>query len=76
MNSLVQFKNNIVPNPKAVVLFIDMNSFFASCEQQENPLLRGKPIGVCGNHSNGVIIAPSIEAKLHGVKTNFMIKLY
>ena len=69
MNSLVQYKNNIVPNPQAVVLFIDMNSFFASCEQQENPMLRGKPIGVCGNHSNGVIIAPSIEAKLKGVKT-------
>lgn len=69
MKSYMQFKNHIVANPDAVVLFIDMNSFFASCAQQENPFLRGKPIGVCGSNSNGVIIAPSIEAKQWGVKT-------
>lgn len=52
-----------------LVLFIDMNSFFASCEQQENYYLRGRPVGVCvytGKY--GAIIALSIEAKKRGLK--------
>ncbi len=51
-----------------VIFHIDMNSYFASCEQQANPFLRGKPIGIC-EHLGGIIIAPSIEAKKMGVKT-------
>ncbi|PCJ82156.1 MAG: DNA polymerase IV [Flavobacteriales bacterium] len=51
------------------VLFVDMNSFFATCEQQINYWVRGKPVCVAvytGKH--GVIIAPSIEAKALGIK--------
>jgi len=51
-------------------LFIDMNSFFASVEQQENPKLRGKPVAVVPMLADTTsAIAASYEAKAFGVKT-------
>ena len=67
-------KNKLLPRTKPRVLFIDMNSFFASCEQQDNFYLRGKPVAVCvytGKY--GCVIAPSIEAKKFGVKTGMRL---
>lgn len=67
-------KNSTDANSEAIVLYIDMNSFFASCEQQLNPALRGKPIGVCTHESPyACVIAPSIEAKKYGVKTGMRL---
>src|SRR3989344_7315401 len=52
------------------VMHIDFDSFFASVEQQANPLLRGKPIGVTGDSpSRGIVCAASKEAKKYGIKT-------
>jgi len=45
-----------------------MNSYFASCEQQDNPAWRGKPVGVC-EHLGGIIIGASVEAKKWGIST-------
>ncbi len=50
------------------VLFLDMNAYFASVEQQVQPTLRGKPIGITPyTGSTGCIIARSYEAKDWGV---------
>jgi hypothetical protein len=45
-------------------LFLDLNAFFASCEQQDNPALRGQPIIVVQTQTNSACaIAASYEAK-------------
>jgi DNA polymerase-4 len=61
---------SITTEPKDYsVLFLDMNSFFASVEQQVQPTLRGRPVGVAPYIGNtGCIIAASYEAKQMGVK--------
>lgn len=52
------------------VLYCDMNSSFASIEQQAHFLDRGKPLGVAKyTNPNGPVIGPSKEAKLYGIKT-------
>lgn len=51
-------------------LFLDMNAFFASCEQHRQPELRGRPVGVTPIVNDaGCILAASYEAKRRGVTT-------
>ena len=52
-----------------VILHADLNSFFARAEQQTNPILRGKPVGVVKAKGRTCIIAASVEAKKYGVTT-------
>lgn len=56
------------------VLFLDLNSYFASCEQQEDASLRGKPIIVVPLESDSTCaIAASYEAKRYGIKTGTLV---
>lgn len=54
--------------PKTI-LHVDINSYFATMLQQENPHLRNRPIGVTKDHGRSCVIAASKEAKKFGVKT-------
>lgn len=57
------------------IMHIDLNSCFATVEQQANPLLRGKPVAVAAYTTpNGCIIAPSVEAKRRGIKLGMRVR--
>jgi len=51
--------------PEPGILHADLDSFYASVEQRDDPSLRGRPVIVGG----GVVLAASYEAKAHGVRT-------
>src|SRR5579871_2344434 len=52
-----------------IILHIDFDSFFASVEQQCNPFLRNRPLGVTAHNGRTAIIAASKEAKKRGVRS-------
>ncbi|MEM2050951.1 MAG: DNA polymerase IV [Thermoproteota archaeon] len=85
MNSLLQRGTVMKPlsgkqlSTQRVVMLVDLDYFFAQCEEARNPSLKNKPLVVCvysgRSGESGVVSTANYEARRHGVKSGIPISL-
>lgn len=72
-SGIVPAQNSEREWPRAIIL-VDMNAFFASVEQYDNPAWRGRPVGITNGVQGTCVITCSYEARAMGVKTGMRLK--
>jgi DNA polymerase-4 len=69
VSTMLHQESVVEPARLRKIIHIDMDAFYASVEQRDDPELRGKPVAVGGSRERGVVMAASYEARRFGVKS-------